>query len=178
MIMPKSENTVVASAMRYGLVLGLYFIFKFIVVTFSLKFQALNLVTLAMVIGIPFLVFQLAKKYVLFNSDNGVTFASLWLFVILTFFYASLPEALITYAYLQYINPTFLVDQISVFSDMYSQLAEQTDNATISELVKSVEETEIPTAIQYAFKLIYNNVFVGGIIALIISPILRVRKAL
>ena len=120
-----NENSVTSCAMRYGLILSLYFIIKFIVVTLSLNFQILNLVILIMTIGVPFMAFNLAKKYKHLNLETGVTFLSMWMFVLLTFFYASLPEALITYVYLQYINPVFLFEQMSVFSEFYSHMAKK-----------------------------------------------------
>ena len=134
-----NENSVTSCAMRYGLILSLYFIIKFIVVTLSLNFQILNLVILIMTIEVPFMSFNLAKKYKHLNLETGVTFLSMWMFVLLTFFYASLPEALITFVYLQYINPGFLFAQISVFSELYSHMAQSSNRTLFTDLLSSVE---------------------------------------
>ena len=49
-------------------------------------------------------------------------------------------------------------------------------NGFVEKLMENMEAAPSPTPIQYSLQLIFNNMFYGSILAIIIAAILRVKK--
>ena len=50
------------------------------------------------------------------------------------------------------------------------------ENGFLSQIMNNIETAHTPTPIQYSLQLIFNNMFYGSIIAIIVAALLRVKK--
>ena len=172
----ESRNNSTQFDMKYGLVLGFYFIVQFFVNTQSLISPLMAFISILFIISLPIFVFFMAKRFKDSLEELPLSFSMGWMFIFLTFFYASLPEALFSYVYLQYINPGFIFEQVETASKIFSEMPSLEGNGFVEKLMENMEAAPSPTPIQYSLQLIFNNMFYGSILAIIIAAILRVKK--
>lgn len=159
--------------MEYGLILSAYFILKFGITVLSSKFLFLSFLSWTLLIGIPFVLFWMLRKFRDQRNEGFIEFGKAWSISMLLIFFASLPEALAQYAYFQFINPAYIHDQISVITTQLESLAELKDSPAMNDLINNYKNAAAPSPIQMAFQGIFNNLFFGGIISLAIALIVK-----
>lgn len=172
----EAKNNVTQYAMKYGLVLSVYFIAKFFINTQSLTSPTAALISIIFIVGLPFFIYFMTKKFKDNLEEYPLSFTIGWMFIFLTFFYASLPEALFSYVYLQYINPGYLFDQVETAMNIMTDVPMLSENGFLSQVMNNLETAPSPTPIQYSLQLIFSNMFYGSIIAIIVAALLRVKK--
>ena len=94
------------------------------------------------------------------------TYSNIWTLSILTILFASLPEALVQFAYMQYINPSFIYDQIQTMTNMLTELNMMQNNEYIEKFIALYEDATIPASVQVVMQDIINNVFYLGLISI------------
>ena len=99
--------------MEYGLVLGVYFILKFIISVSSLHTPLLSIAEWVLMLGIPFLLYGLLRFFRDRQNGGILEFGNAWSLGMMLIFFASLPEALSQYIYCDLINPTYISDKIT-----------------------------------------------------------------
>lgn len=163
-------------AMEYGLILGAYFILKFAVTVLSSKVIILSILSWILLIGIPFVIYWMLRRYRDRQNDGYIEFGRAWSLGLLLIFFASLPEALAQFAYFQYINPSYIHEQITQISTALDSLGDMKENPALTDLISKYKETAAPAPIQMAFQGIFNNLFFGSLITLAVAAIVKRSK--
>ncbi len=138
-------------AANYGLVLGAYIAFFYVL---SLVFGAnllVNLLNMAGLIATPFLCYHLAVRYRDKGCNGVIRFGMVWSFGVWLFLFAGLIMAVVYFIHFQWIEPTFI---------------ENTFNQTLDTLA----DMALPTPIQMAVSYIFAYIIGGAILFLIIAP--------
>ncbi|MGL4292471.1 MAG: DUF4199 domain-containing protein [Bacteroidales bacterium] len=159
--------------MEYGIILGAYFIVKFGFTVLSSKIPFLSLFSWVLLFGTPFVIFYILRNFRDKRNNGFLEFSKAWSLSLLLIFFASLPEALGQYIYFQFINPSYIVDQISQLSQTLESLGEIKNNTAINELINNYKNATPPSAIQMVFQGIFNNLFFGGLLSLIVAAIVK-----
>lgn len=171
--MTVERNKLTHFAMEYGLILGAYFILKFAVTVMSSKIMAFSILSWTLLVGIPFVLFWMLRKYRDGQNNGVLEFSRAWSLGMLLIFFASLPEALAQYAYFDFINPAYIHEQIAQVTSVLESLSEVKENTAVNELINNYKTATAPTPIQMAFQGIFNNLFFGGLISLAVAALVK-----
>ena len=63
LIMVENQNNLLKGAMTYGASLGFYWVFKYLFWMLSLKISMLSVVYLVLTLFVPYVAYQLTKRY-------------------------------------------------------------------------------------------------------------------
>lgn len=162
--------------MEFGLILGIYFILKFALTVLSSKIIILSIFSWILLVGIPFVIYSMLRYYRDRLNGGYIEFARAWNLGMLLIFFASLPEALSQFIYFEYINPTYIHDQVTQLSTALETLQNVQESPALGELINQYKETAIPAPIQMAFQGIFNNLFFGGLISLVVAAVVKRSK--
>ncbi len=163
--MQKDKNSTIQFAMQAGLGLGGFWVFKYIFKIASTQYPALGLVNTFLSFLTPlFLLFYLIR----FKSETVDNKLKYWQGVrtgVLLFLFASIIEAVIVIAHIVWIDPTF----IATINEQKIELAQALGfSDTIMEEFK--KQNSLSPFI-FIFNQLLNNVFIGFIFSLILTPV-------
>lgn len=153
-------------AMHAGLLLGFFWIFKYLFVILGMHHSAINAVGSMLSIGTPILLFYLLVKYNSGSMNNTMSYWQGVRFSVLLFFFASILEAFVVYIHVQWIDPAFI-------ANLYESMVEMARSMEISKtLVTRLTEQPLPTPFSYIFSnVIMADVFLGLVLSLLVVPL-------
>ncbi len=98
----------------FGLYMGIFWIFKFILFPLGLKIPFLQLLFIGLTLVSPFMGYYFVKLYR--NKVTGcvISFSHAWIFTLMMYLYASLLVAVAHYLYFRYIDHGFLYSSYSL----------------------------------------------------------------
>ena len=158
-------------AMEYGTYLGLFFIVKFIVNVFLLRFPALSIVMVLMLIAVPVISYYFVRRFCDVLPVRSI--ARIWLFGIYLFFFAALLSGAAEYVYYRYINPDFLYQQQHLLEGMLSAMNEQKGGEIFDNMRTTLQEGGVQSPIEAVFSGIWGTVFFGSLYSLLLALFMR-----
>lgn len=167
---PIQQSKVYNAAMWSGLLLSIYLVVRFFFVVSSANSLILNILTICLTVGIPFVAYYLGKDFKK-KSDEELTYRNFYSHGFFMFFFASLILALVEYIYYGFINPDFINEQYNTLVQNLEVLKQTMPDA--SSLEEVVNSSPIPSASQMAMQNIWMYSFAGIIISLINAYILN-----
>ncbi len=174
--MIKKESNIIPFAMEYGAVLSLFLISKFGITVLSSTYLLLNILNIVMICMIPWIVYKYVKKYRTEYASEDFSFSHAFSVAFMIIVFASLPESLVQFVYFQFVNPDFISSQMSSVTDMLTKLNETENSGTLSQLANTFSEAAIPSPSQMVFQNIFNNLYVGGIISLLVAQFTKSKR--
>ena len=174
-------------SMTLGTYLGIYTILVYAITALSIKYMALTLISLPLMLGIPVVAFFLIKKFRDTNCKPFFPFPISWILSILTFLFATMLSGMAAYLYLRFIdNGTFaaaVMERLNAYmaaSDSIKQ--SMTDpaqieqyNATMDLFKQTVTWFCSLPASGMTKQLIQSSLMWGNILSLIIAIITAKR---
>lgn len=125
-----------------------------------------------LLLGLPFFSYWLLRRA--FTASNGVnSFSAVWLHGILMFLCGSLIMASIAYVYMRFIKPDFIVDQIHLAAEAYRSLGTAQTDQFAHQLERLIDEHLVPSAIQMALSFLWLCSFLGSILSMVLTLIVR-----
>ena len=164
------QSKVYNAAMWHGLILAAYLVVRFFFMVNSDSNTILNLLFIALTIGIPFVAYFLGKDFKK-KSEEELTYRNFYSHGFFMFFFASLILAAVEYVYYGFINPDFITDQYNTLVQNIDILKQTMPD--VSQIEEIVNNSPIPTASQMAMQNIWMYSFAGIIISLINAYILN-----
>ncbi len=158
-------------AMEYGLYFGLILIIKFVLTSFSQTSSILNMLSMALVVAVPIVVYFLVKSYR--DKTGTVIFGKLWFFGIALYFYSALISGIFEYLYYQYINPEYLYTMQESISTLAKELLSANNTQSLEDLDALIGENGIMSSIQIVYNGILGMLMLGSIYSLILALLLR-----
>lgn len=156
-----------------GFLFALYLTGLFFASAFALEVPGLGILSTCLIIAVPFIIFVAIRRT--WQRDGGMsTFSALWMQGIMTFLCGGLLSGVIAFAYLKWINPGWLAEQVRAMADIYAQI----DGGAIvaDTLEKMLERGLLPSSIQMVFQMLWLEIFTGSVLSLIVTAIVRIRK--
>lgn len=173
-------------AMRYGLYLGLFFVFTFLwfIVAFYINIFSLQISIFIPFFAIPVLVYFYGKKMREQVFGGEIRFSLAWNFGTLLFFFAGLILAFTMYIVIEYIVPgLFPQIQTNISNALNEILKEASANnmsqqqiSLIQEQIRMLNELLLRSAIEVAVDNLWNCIFWGIIVSLPIAFLLKKQK--
>ena len=127
------------TAMMLGTYLGLYIILVYALMGLTMKYSALSLVALPLLLGLPVVAFFLIKRFRDANCKPFFPFPVSWMITILTFLFATVLSCMAVYLYLRFI------DKGALAAGMMEQMNTiiQASDATIQAMTDQVQIDQI-----------------------------------
>ena len=167
------QSKVYNAAMWSGLLLSIYLVVRFFFVVSSANSLILNILTICLTIGIPFVAYYLGKDFKN-KSDEELTYRNFYSHGFFMFFFASLILAAVEYVYYGFINTEFITEQYNTLLQNIEIIKQTMPDAT--QIEEMVNNSPIPTASQMAMQNIWMYSFAGIIISLINAYILNKKR--
>ena len=167
------QSKVYNAAMWHGLILAIYLVVRFFFMVSSANSLILNILTIFLTIGIPFVAYYLGKDFKK-KSNEELTYRNFYSHGFFMFFFASLILAAVEYVYYGFINTEFITEQYNTLLQNIEILKQTMPDA--SQIEEIVNESPIPTASQMAMQNVWMYSFAGIIISLINAYILNKKR--
>ena len=133
------------TAMTLGTYLGLYMILVYVFTALSIKYMALSLVSLPLMLGVPVVAFFLIKRFRDENCKPFFPFPVSWMLTILMFLFATALSCMAAYLYLRFIDngafSAIMMERLNAYvqaSDLMAQ--NMTDAAQIEQYNQTMEQ--------------------------------------
>lgn len=157
-----------------GFYFGLYLIAMFFGMVFSVKSGLFGLITFALIIGVPFLIYRwLRKSYV---EDNGKTpMSSLWMQGIMIFACGSVICGVVATIYLKWIEPDFIIKRLHETIALYNSTDWAKGKEMAEVLQRMIDYHLVPSAVAIVVEMIWLSIFSGSLLSLLMSLLARSR---
>lgn len=171
----EKEKSVFKCGAENGVVFGLYLSAIFFSCIYGGTSAFISFIQLLLFLAVPLVIFIFMMKY---NNSHPATssFSALWTLGTFTYLCGSLICGIITYVWLQYVTPDFIVEQAKTALATYEQLPELKNHELTGILRKAIEDNMLPSPIMVVFQLIWLTVSAGVVTSLILAPLARATK--
>lgn len=169
--MESKNNRILSQAMQAGLVLGSFWIFRYLFVIYGELHPLIRFTGTLLSFGTPLLLLYYLMKYKSESPDGELRFGEGVQFSILLFFFASLLESLMVLIHVKWIDPYFIGKMYDAMIEMASQMPFGKN------LTAQLTNQPLPGAISYIFSnVIMADVFLGLIFSLLLVPLVMQYK--
>ena len=104
------------------------------------------------------------------ECEGVISFWKAFSYILLTFFFAAIISSVVKYIYFQYINPAYLEEMFQESMKLMEKLKFPMNDASIAQM-----ETIMKPA-SFTLQYIWVNVFVGTLVALVMSGFVKKEK--
>lgn len=158
-----------------GAWLGLWFTVLFLLSIVSMRIQMLNIVVMAMALLVPFVVFRfLRRTYV--DSHGLMTYSALWLQGILTFAAGSLIFCAVSYIFMRWIYPEFIIDTLKMGIDFYSNEPTGAGHELADSFQLLIDQRQVPTSLNIAMSWLWLGLCSGSVVSMLLAALARIAK--
>lgn len=124
---------------------------------------------------------MLRRGYV---KDGGMsTFSKLWLEGIMTFLFGGLIAIAVGYAYMHFVNPSFMNDMYDTALRMINLASTDANDATATEYKQVAdifermrENGELPSVPTFLFNLLWYITFMGSLLSMAVAALARIAR--
>lgn len=174
-------------SMTLGTYLGLYIILVYALTALSVKYMALSLISMPLILGIPVVAFFLIRRFRDANCKPFFPFPVSWILTILTFLFATMLSCMVVYLYLRFIDNgafaasimarlnEYLLASDSVVQTMTDQAQIEQYNATMDLFKQTVTWFCSLPASGMTKQILQSSLMWGNILSLIIALITAKR---
>lgn len=155
-----------------GIIVGVYMSLMYVLQVSGINNGVLMLVSEVMLLGLPVLAYFLLRRAYLASRCSS-RLSGIWMHGIVVFLCGSLLMGLVSYIYMRFVNPTFIVDLFNMVAQFYIDMGTPESQHIGRTLHKIIDMKMLPTPISFAFSMIWLGSFLGAIVSLIIACILR-----
>ncbi|MGN0310616.1 MAG: DUF4199 domain-containing protein [Bacteroides sp.] len=160
-----------------GTLMGLFWLAKFTLIPLGIVMPLLMMLFLALTVFVPFIGYAMARNYRNHYRAGVISFGEAWLFLFLTFLYASLLTAMGYYIYFRFIDGGFILnsleEMVNEFVSSLPQLQREQMSTQMRELINAQRSL---TPITIALQQMSQNLMMGAIMALLIAPFVKRTK--
>ena len=174
--MEDKPKTLQEHAMRFGTMMGIFWIIKFSFLPMGFKIPLLQLLFIFMTLFVPILGYIYIRKYRERYCGGELSFLRGWVFSLYMYFFASLLTAAAHYIYFQFIDNGYLT---GTYMDQLENLkATLTGDleTSVDQLIQNLETIASMSSLQLTMQLIFQNIFYGAILSLPTALLAMRRK--
>ncbi len=158
-----------------GFYFGLYLTAMFFSSIFSQHFALLSLLSMAMIVLVPFVIYRFMRSY---NRDLGhaASFPMLWMQGVVIFFCGILISGAALVVYMKWIEPDFVINQLHSVADMAGMAPGTMIDSAADMASKMLDAQFIPTPMAIVTELIMLAIASGSILSIILSAVFAIRR--
>ena len=172
----EQTKTLQEHAMRFGTLMGLFWIIKFIFLPLGFKIPFLQLLFVILTCYVPFLGYKFARKYRDGFCGGTISFIQAYAFIMLMYFFAALLTSAGHFTYFNFIDNGFITD--TYLSQLETLKSEVTGDLELSvdQLIETFNTVAALSPIQLTLQLIFQNIFYGSLLAVPTALLVMKRK--
>ncbi len=164
--MEENKSLLIKSTMFYGLLLGIFWVIKYIFFILGVSYPTMGVVYWVLTPVTIVLAYIFTKTYKI-QIGGKISFFHAWQFGILLYFFAGLIVSIAHYVFYQYLAPP---DYINNSMDLAISMMKEMD---LNEQMKeAIDKMTTPTPIQMAIQGLFNNILYGVILSIPIAALL------
>lgn len=173
--MEDKPKTLQEHAMRFGTMMGIFWIIKFSFLPMGFKIPLLQLLFIFMTLFVPILGYIYIRKYRERYCGGGLSFLRGLVFSIYMYFFASLLTAAAHYIYFRFIDNGYLLGTyMEQLENLKSSLTGDMETS-IDQLIQNLDIIASMSSLQLTLQLIFQNIFYGILLSLP-TALLAMRK--
>jgi len=157
-------------AADYGLILGVYFAFFYILQLLITGSVIINVLSTFSILATPFICYYLSKRYRDRALNGYIRFGQVWSFGIWLFTFAGLIMAVVYFVHFQFLNPDFISDTFNQSLLMMEKMNYPKESLDL--LTKNGD----PTPLQMVMSYLFGYIVLGAILFLFISPLVSKKN--
>lgn len=174
--MEDKPKTLQEHAMRFGTMMGIFWIIKFSFLPIGFKIPLLQLLFIFMTLFVPILGYIYIRKYREHYCGGELSFIRGWVFSLYMYFFASLLTAAAHYIYFRFIDNGYLMGTyMEQLENLKSTLTGDLETS-IDQLIQNLETIASMSALQLTMQLIFQNIFYGALLSLPTALLAMRRK--
>lgn len=165
--MQQKKDSIINFTMQSGLVLGIFWLFKYSLLIISKQFVPMGYIASFLSFVTPLFLLYYLLKYKNEVTGTNIRFWKGVKLGILLFFFASLIESVIVFMHIVWIDQTF----ISTINEQKLEMAQSlgfSDN-----IMQELRKQNSLSPFVFILNQILNNVFIGFLLSMIITPIVN-----
>ena len=174
--MEDKPKTLQEHAMRFGTMMGIFWIIKFSFLPMGFKIPLLQLLFIFMTLFVPILGYIYIRKYRERYCNGELPFLRGWVFSLYMYFFASLLTAVAHYIYFRYIDNGYLMGTYLEQQENLKSALTGDMETSIDQLIQNIETISSMSALQLTMQLIFQNIFYGVILSLPTALLAMRRK--
>ncbi|MFI3239720.1 MAG: DUF4199 domain-containing protein [Bacteroidales bacterium] len=165
-------KSIYKSAANDGLIFGGYLtaiFISYVLASVNVMFAwVLNLLILA----IPYVTYRFIRRC---NKGrfNCMSISEMWMYGMLLYIYGALICGIVTFAYIRFIEPNLITNQLQMALDIYKSVDELKDSEFVAVVEQGIEQGLVPSAIDFVIQMMWVTSFFGSVLSLIIALIIR-----
>lgn len=168
--MEVQRNTIIQSAMSFGLFMGLFWVIKYIFYMIGFKFPLVMPVYWGLSMFVPVIAYRMSKMhYEYWNREVG--FSHIWRFGVLIYFFAAIIVSLMHYIFYKFVAPEDFIT--SSITQTLNALKDAQVDPKVLESIKNMHISPINMALQG----ILNNVFYGIILSIPVAYLVTRKRS-
>lgn len=141
---------------------------------FSSSLPLLGLLSLAMMVAVPGVVYPLMSRYQR-SLGRVSTFAMLWMYGVVLFFCSMLIAGTALIVYMKWIEPDFIAGQIQALASLEGVMPDTVVDQAASVASAMIDARFIPTPISIIAELIMLSIVTGSALTFCLSAFLTLR---
>jgi hypothetical protein len=169
----KNQTGLINVAMTLGTYLGLYQIAKYALMVLTLNSPLFSLLLMAVMIGVPFFVYFLIKRYRNTQTEGYFPFAISWMLTLTTIFFATILSVMVFYLYLRFIDHgaffESIISQLQNSKEIYTNSGIEDAEAFSSQLDMFIDFFKSMTIMEFTKQLLSISLFWGNLIAIAVA---------
>ncbi len=169
-------KTLQEHAMRFGTLMGIFWILKFILLPLGFKIPFLQLLFIMLTCYVPFLGYKMVKKYRNDFCEGTVNFSQAYLFLMMMYFFAALLTSAGHFTYFQFIDNGFITDSYLSSLETFKNGVSGGSDASVDQLIEMFNQVAALSPIQLTLQLFIQNIFYGSLLALPTALLAMKRK--
>lgn len=170
--MTQQRKSIYRRGAENGMVMGAFLSVLFLAMANSLEVAWLGLLSMLMMLGVPFLTYGLLRRS--YCSDMGLSkFSELWMEGIIIFAGGSVIMAVVALAYMRWVDPSFITTQVTTVASFYRDAGE----TAIADMVdNAVAQHALPTPAEVAVEFVWLGIFSGSMLSMLMTLLVRARR--
>lgn len=174
--MEDKPKTLQEHAMRFGTMMGIFWIIKFSFLPMGFKIPLLQLLFIFMTLFVPILGYIYIRKYRERYCGGELSFLRGWVFSLYMYFFASLLTAAAHYIYFQFIDNGYLANSYIATIEKIKAASSENLQEIYIKWIQNLNELSSMSTLQLSMYLLYTNIFYGAILSLPTALLAMRRK--
>lgn len=169
-------KTLQEHAMRFGTLMGLFWIIKFIFLPLGFKMPLLQLLFVVLTCYVPILGYKFARRYRDNFCEGNISFTQAYVFIMLMYFFAALLTSAGHFIYFNFIDNGFITETyLSQLEALKSGVTADLE-VSVDQLIETFNIVAALSPIQLTLQLIFQNIFYGSLLAVPTALLVMKRK--
>lgn len=172
----KQPMTLQEGAMRFGTLMGTFWIIKFSFLLLGFTLPLLQLFFILLTLFVPVLGFIYAKRFRNRHCNGEFSFAQAFIFTFLLYVFAALLAAVGHYIYFRFIDHGYLAGMYLEQLETLKSSVKGEMLTSIDQLIEAFNTISSLSPLALTFQLISQNLFYGALLALPTALLVMKRK--